>query len=453
MDGRMRRRIPWATTRLQTSRAAGGRFVRNAQDGNGGFVACDAVRTADRQAMADARDIVALSEVYLPATGGHINWQHEVYKRLGNVCVLTAKMPGLPSREQIDGVTVRRIRLSRWSILRPESLLLYGNLAAHCLQQVLRTRPVALIAARVLPEGLVAGIIGRALGIPVFTFAHGEEVAVYGQEASFAKNSTTARMKRWFLWKGYALSRTVIANSRFTFRLLRQGGGPGRRIELVHPGTDPAVFRPGPKSRAMMQRWNIDNGPVLLTVGALCERKGQDTMIRAMPQILAEFPQAQYLIAGSGPKRLMLEALASELGVRERVFFLGRVPDAELPDLYNLADVFVMANRVLEGQGEVEGFGIVFLEASAAGKPVIGGNTGGTEDAIQEGVTGLRIDARDPATVARAVVSILKHPELAREFGRQGRQRVLKDFTWDRSAAGIRQLILRYSQRPHRSRV
>ena len=218
MDGRMRRRIPWATTRLQTSRAAGGRFVRNAQVGNGGFVACDAVRTADRQAMADARDIVALSEVYLPATGGHINWQHEVYKRLGNVCVLTAKMPGLPSREQIDGVTVRRIRLSRWSILRPESLLLYGNLAAHCLQQVLRTRPVALIAARVLPEGLVAGIIGRALGIPVFTFAHGEEVAVYGQEASFAKNSTTARMRPSTppTIQGHFLDRLVLGAGGFS---------------------------------------------------------------------------------------------------------------------------------------------------------------------------------------------------------------------------------------------
>jgi len=126
----------------------GGRFVRNAQDSNGGFVTCDVVGIADRQVMADTRDIVALSEAYLPAKGGHINWQHEVYRRLGRVCVLTAKMPGLPGREQIDGVTVRRIRLSRWSILRPESLLLYGSMAAHCLQQVLRTRPAAVLAAR-----------------------------------------------------------------------------------------------------------------------------------------------------------------------------------------------------------------------------------------------------------------------------------------------------------------
>lgn len=420
----------------QQTEMPGGRFVRNARDGNGEFVTCDAVGIADRKAMADTRDILALSEAYLPAKGGHINWQHEVYRRLGRVCVLTAKMPGLPGCEQIDGVTVRRIRLSRWSILRPESLLLYGNLAAHCIQEVLRRRPAAVLAARVLPEGLVAAIIGRVLHLPSLIFAHGEEIAVYGLGPQIDA-SVIARMKCWSLWWAYRCASRVIANSTFTANLLARGGIGGAKVALVHPGTDTRKFAPGPVSDTKDSRHGVHPGPVLLTVGKLCDRKGQDVVLRAMPLVLREFPTTRYIVAGDGPKRGELEMLAREVGVSENVNFLGRVCDSELPALYQSADVFVMPNRTLEGQGEVEGFGIVFLEASSSGKPVIGGDTGGTGDAIEHGVTGFLVDGRSPGVVAQVILEVLRQPALASRLGEAGRRRVLESFTWDQSAAKV----------------
>jgi phosphatidylinositol alpha-1,6-mannosyltransferase len=167
---------------------------------------------------------------------------------------------------------------------------------------------------------------------------------------------------------------------------------------------------------------------VVLCVGRLVERKGQDVLIRSLPQVAAAVPEVLCVLAGSGADRSRLEELARDLGVADRVCFLGFVPETELPGCYAAADVFAMPSRYLPSAGDVEGFGIVFLEANAAGVPVVGGRSGGVEEAVRDGYTGLLVDPEDPAAVAGALTRLLQDEGLRRQLGAQGRERARLDF-------------------------
>ena len=153
---------------------------------------------------------------------------------------------------------------------------------------------------------------------------------------------------------------------------------------------------------------------VILCVGNLVARKGQDMVIRALPSLRQTIPDVTYLIVGEGPYRVPLDKLTLELGVRDRVIFAGRILVEELPDIYAISDVFVMPSR--NEECDVEGFGLVFLEASACAKPVVGGRSGGIPDAIEEGVTGLLVGPRDPEDIANALARLLSDGDLAADW-------------------------------------
>jgi phosphatidylinositol alpha-1,6-mannosyltransferase len=148
-----------------------------------------------------------------------------------------------------------------------------------------------------------------------------------------------------------------------------------------------------------------------------------------------------YLVVGEGPYRDNLDRLAREVGVRDRVVFAGRVDADALPDVYALSDVFVMPSRVRLAASDVEGFGLVFLEANACGKPVIGGRTGGIPDAIAEGKTGFLVEPESVADIAGRLGTVLTDRELAAEMGRQGRTRVKAHFSWTDAAARVQELV------------
>jgi phosphatidylinositol alpha-1,6-mannosyltransferase len=164
-------------------------------------------------------------------------------------------------------------------------------------------------------------------------------------------------------------------------------------------------------------------------------------VIRALPRVLRTIPDTTYLIVGDGPCRRDLEKQARELGVAERVVFAGQVCDAELPDYYALSDVFIMASREQAEDCTVEGFGIVYLEANACGKPVIGGRSGGVPDAVQDGETGLLVDPHSPEEVARALMNLLTDRTRAARMGKVGRARVVQEFSWSRMAEQIYQVL------------
>jgi phosphatidyl-myo-inositol dimannoside synthase len=389
--------------------------------------------------VASAEDTyLALSEQYLPTRGGHVVLLHELCRRLGRASVLTGKLRGLPSRETVDGVDVRRINLSRVRFLRPESLALYGNLFIGGAGAVRQSRPSIILAARALPEGLIATLLGRMLGIPTAVFAHGEEITPWLCETPTARRRKgTAFAKGRLLWRTYRKADIIVANSRFTRSLLTDGGILPGKIALVNPGTDPRQFQPMPRDESLVDRLGLGGKRVLLTVGRLTWRKGQDMVIRALPEIVKAVPNCMYVICGAGPYEAGLRELTLSLRLDSRVLFIPNPSSEILPSIYNLSDVFVMPNRMAQASRDVEGFGIVFLEANACGIPVVGGRSGGTSDAVNDGETGLLVDGASPSEIASAVTRLLQDPALARRMGAAGRARVLREFTWDRAAGKL----------------
>jgi phosphatidylinositol alpha-1,6-mannosyltransferase len=162
-------------------------------------------------------------------------------------------------------------------------------------------------------------------------------------------------------------------------------------------------------------------------------------VIRALPHVLKRVPDARYVIAGPGfdDERARLRTLAEETGVAERVVFAGELPLEDIPLMYNACDVYVMASRVLEGAGDVEGFGITFLEANACGKPVIGGRSGGVPDAIEDGVNGYLVTPTDVGEIAARLIALLTDDVLAKAMAERAIARIKAGFTWDRITAAI----------------
>jgi phosphatidylinositol alpha-1,6-mannosyltransferase len=171
------------------------------------------------------------------------------------------------------------------------------------------------------------------------------------------------------------------------------------------------------------------------------ERKGQDMLIRALPLVRRSVPDAAVLIVGDGPQRASLQTLAGELGVARDVVFAGAHPWAELPPFFAAGDVFCMPTRTRKAGWEVEGLGIVYLEASAMGLPVVSGRSGGAPDAVRDGETGYVVDGRSPADIAARLVQLLTDRSLATRMGSQGRQWVAQSWQWDDLAVRLQDLL------------
>jgi phosphatidylinositol alpha-1,6-mannosyltransferase len=242
-----------------------------------------------------------------------------------------------------------------------------------------------------------------------------------------------ARSARYRFLMRHALRRAkeVIAISRYTANLACSLGAPDSRVVIIPPGVDTEHFVPGPPDPSLLSRYQIPpNVPVILSVGRLVERKGFDLVIRAIPRVLQSHPSAVYLIAGDGPDRLRLSKFASDMGLRDHVRFAGDITPAERPAHYRLASIFAMPNRLIAEKGDVEGFGMVFLEAAACELATLGGNCGGTTDAIEEGVTGYLIDPESAEDCAAKIVFLLSDSELRNRMGRAGRERARINFNW-----------------------
>ncbi|WP_406460674.1 glycosyltransferase family 4 protein [Streptomyces sp. NBC_01622] len=214
----------------------------------------------------------------------------------------------------------------------------------------------------------------------------------------------------------------------------------GRMVQLP-PGVDEKVFHPGSGGAEVRARLGLTERPVVVCVSRLVPRKGQDTLILAMPRILARQPDAVLLIVGGGPYEKELRRLVRETGVGDSVRFTGAVPWAELPAHYGAGDVFAMPCRTRRGGLDVEGLGIVYLEASATGLPVVAGDSGGAPDAVLDGETGWVVRGGSPEEAADRIVALLGDPELRRNMGERGRQWVEEKWRWDLLAERLRALL------------
>jgi phosphatidyl-myo-inositol dimannoside synthase len=217
-------------------------------------------------------------------------------------------------------------------------------------------------------------------------------------------------------------------------------------IRTIPLGTDPAHFRPGVDTGTVRARYRLEDGRWLITVARLVGHKGIDTGLRVVAALRDAYPDLRYAIVGSGPTQPQLETLARDLGIRESVRFLTGVPDADLPALYNCAEIYLGLSRA-EGL-LMEGFGISLSEASACGIPVVGARQGGIPDAVRDGETGLLVDSTNLRAVIEVVQALLQDQELAHRLGRGGRRAVETYFNWDRVTADVRRTGSEFARIP-----
>ncbi|WP_305091720.1 glycosyltransferase family 4 protein [Prescottella sp. R16] len=230
--------------------------------------------------------------------------------------------------------------------------------------------------------------------------------------------------------------------SKYTRGRFASAFGPDAALEHLPPGVDPDTFRPDPAARADLRaRYGLGDRPTILCLSRLVPRKGQDQLIRALPSIRRRIDGAVLVIVGGGPYAERLHALARECGVADHVVFTGGVPAAELAAHHTIADVFAMPCRTRGGGLDVEGLGIVFLEASASGVPVVAGNSGGAPETVVEGETGFVVDGTSVEDVAEKVIAVLADPARAAAMGAAGREWVQGHWRWDVLGARLRALL------------
>ncbi|MEZ4381271.1 MAG: glycosyltransferase family 4 protein [Nannocystaceae bacterium] len=367
-----------------------------------------------------------LTQDFPPAVGGIETYSWELARRwvdaLEHVVVLAPRQRDAARFDARAPFPVVRTRI-------PCDLLSVSARAA-VMPIVRRHRIDAVFSAQWQPTPSLLGLRSSGQIPRLFVAAHGRELLFAPFAAAAPIQNACDRLRSRVLREADAL----FPVSRFTADLISRVGGERDRVFVVGNGTDPQRFTPG-DGASFRRAYDLEGLPILLTVGRLVARKGIDDVLRALPRLLERHPDLVYVIVGDGPDRGRLEGVVAEHGLRGAVRFLGRLDDDAVVEAFRACDVFVTASR---RQGaDVEGFGIVFLEANACERPVVGTRSGGIPDAIIDGETGLLVPEGDPAALADALVRLFDDPALRRALGRAGRARVLREASWDVTATRI----------------
>ncbi|KKR04442.1 MAG: Glycosyltransferase, group 1 family protein [Parcubacteria group bacterium GW2011_GWC2_39_14] len=289
-----------------------------------------------------------------------------------------------------------------------------------------------LIVAHILPIGTIAYILKKLFNLPY-------GVSVHGLDLSLTQASSR---KRWITRRILSSADWVMTNSEFTQTLLRKLFPDIEvKTEIVYPCPNINLEKvPQVIKENIIKNNDLSSKKVILTVGRLVERKGHDMVLKALPVVLKSVPETRYIVVGRGPDQSRLKQLAIELGIEKQVLFYEKVGDYELPAFYDLADVFAMPCREMP-DGDVEGFGIVFLEAGNYKKPVIAGRSGGAVEAVEHNVNGLLVDPQNENEIAQALISLLQNKDKARTLGEKGYYRVQEQFNWAEQAKILNNLL------------
>ncbi|SET76961.1 phosphatidylinositol alpha-1,6-mannosyltransferase [Marinobacter segnicrescens] len=366
------------------------------------------------------RKILLVSEIFPPRHGGSGRWFWEIYSRFPeqSVACLVGNHPEAAVADADFPHPVYRDELasSQWGIRSLTGMKYYlrtwRRLARLAKQEQMRQ----VHCGRVLPEGLAALMLKATHRIPYSCYVHGEDVetALTSRELSFLTRRVLKGAER------------IIANSQNSKRiLLEKWGMSEQQVVVMTPGVDIEKFHPGDHS-SRPAPWV--GRTVVLTVGRLQKRKGQDMMISALPELRRSFPDILYSIVGDGEEKERLQALVEELGVAEYVEFAGEINDQELSVRYRHCELFALPNRRVGNDDE--GFGMVLLEAQACGKPILAGKSGGTREAMEEGRTGYLADCTSPDSLKEAVAKILSNDDERQLMGEAGRELVEEHFSW-----------------------
>lgn len=356
-----------------------------------------------------------------PKPGGIQTFVHEIVRRQdpGSVVVLGPREANSADFDCIAGYEIHR---------HDGPILPTPRMARRIVEVASVTGAEQVMFGSGLPNGHLIPWIRRA-GLPTAL------VITHGNEAGWAQ------LPGGGMWvRPLNGSRSITYLGSFTYDILRRYITPASRLHRLAPGVDTDRFHPGSGGAAFRAKWNLADRFVIGTVTRLVPRKGVDALIQALAYVQRVVPDAALLVAGDGPHRPELERAAQEIGVAGDVVFTGGVPDDELPAAYDAMDLFALPTHTRRLGVDVEGLGIVFLEASASGIPVLVGASGGSVDAVRPGETGELIDT-DPAAIAATIVELAQDDAKRRRMGEAGREWMLQDWQWSERAASVASLL------------
>jgi len=295
-------------------------------------------------------------------------------------------------------------------------------------------------AGEVLPTGTAVYCLSKLLKIPYIVSCHGNDIL--RARKKWRKEKLAQRILQAAKW--------ATANSNYTRGLAVDLGVENERVQVVYPGIQLKTQNSKLKTKEeLIKKYNLENKKILLSVGRLVERKGFDNVIRALPKVWQEIPDLVYLIAGNGSDKERLGKLSQEtlkqfndLTIEQlsgRIIFLGQASMEDKEELFSLCDVFIMPARA--SADDVEGFGMVYLEAGSFGKAVIGGRGGGVSEAVVNGETGVLVDGQNVDEIAAAIIKLFEDDNFRKKLGDNGRRRVEQEFGWEKSVKKFRGLL------------
>jgi phosphatidylinositol alpha-1,6-mannosyltransferase len=382
---------------------------------------------------AGAEKTLCVSSEFPPVMGGIATHIYSLWGRIDKkeICVFTARPSGAGSRadETLDIIRefyplgrdmlsrVTRVIMVSWHMFRQNNVRKIRR--NHC--------------AQVLSAGLGGLLVKKLKGTPYVVYTYSADIL------EFSRNFLTL----WIMKKVFSESEHVIANSVFTKSLVTGHGlAPKDKITVSTPGVDTEIFDPARGDGGIREKYGIKGKrKMVLTVARLAARKGHENVLTALSDVVRSYPELTYVIVGEGPMRSALESLVKEKGLEKNVIFAGEMPLEKLVFFYNACDVFVMTPRYIKEEGDVEGFGIVFLEANACGKPVIAGKSGGVTEAVIDGETGFLVAPENTEEIRDAMLKLLGDEGLAKELGARGLKRVRAEFNWASRVEELKEYI------------
>ena len=301
--------------------------------------------------------------------------------------------------------------------------------------KITKTKKIStILVGQILPFGTAIWLIGKLKKIPYIVFTHAMDITIPQKYPR----------KKFLLKLILKSANKIITVSRYTkYEILKiMQNQDQRKIEIISPAPNitPQLF---PHLQITDLKKSYQQKKIILSVGRLVERKGYDYVVEVLPLLIKQKIDFQYIIIGSGEYQNQLQTLVQKLNLSEYVIFKDNLADEEVAKFYQICDVFIMPSRELENH-DVEGFGLVFLEANSFGKPVIGGKSGGIADAILDGKNGYLVEPENHDMIAKALIQLLTKPDLAIKIGSFGKERVEKEFTWQAKAKQLDDILSCY---------
>jgi phosphatidylinositol alpha-1,6-mannosyltransferase len=369
------------------------------------------------------KKVLVLTENFPPISGGSGRWFWELYSRLPKeqYLILADDVQGATEFDKTHQLNILRIPLAsqEWGLKSVNGLKFYWRVFRQIRKIIKHHQITHIHCGRVIHEGVIAWLLKLITGTRYLCYVHGEDV----------ETAATSGEHNLMVKQACRHADLLICNSHNSANIVKRlNYACDDKIQVLHPGVDASLFVPLATDDAFKQYMGWQCRKVIITVGRLQARKGQDMMIRATALLKQQFPEILYAVIGRGECLESLQALTSELGLEQHVQFLTDVSDAQMIRCYQQSDVFILPNRTIDN--DIEGFGMVLVEAQSCGKPVIAGDSGGTKETMLINQSGFVIDCNNVKSISTTVATLLSDPSGSIEMGKVGRKHVESELDW-----------------------